>query len=40
MVGELDVNSYFFATFNAEERKFLEACAALVGKYFEKEMTR
>ena len=37
LVGELDVNSYFLATFNAEERKFLEACAALVGKYFEKQ---
>ena len=36
LVGELDVESYFLATFNTKERDFVEACAALVGKYFEK----
>ena len=36
LVGELDVESYFVGTFNAEEQEFVEACAALVSKYFEK----
>ena len=36
LVGELDVESYFVGTFNPEECKFVEACAALVAKYFEK----
>jgi len=36
LVGELDVESYFLATFNTQERDFVEACAALVGDYFEK----
>lgn len=36
LVGELDVESYFVGTFNAEEQEFVEACAALVTKYFEK----
>lgn len=36
LVGELDVESYFLATFNTLERDLVEACAAIVGKYFEK----
>ncbi len=33
--GELDVNSYFSATFTREDRRFVEDCAALVGKFVE-----
>ena len=36
LVGELDVESYFSGTFNAREQEFVEACAALVAGYFEK----
>ena len=36
LVGELDVESYFLATFNTLERDFIEAAAVIVGKYFEK----
>lgn len=36
LVGELDVESYFVGTFNPEECEFVEACAALVSRYFEK----
>lgn len=36
LVGELNVESYFLATFNEQERKFVEACADLAGRYFEK----
>jgi L-methionine (R)-S-oxide reductase len=34
LMGELDVNSYFAGTFSSQEREFLEACVALVSKYF------
>lgn len=36
LVGELDVESYFLATFNTLERDLVEACATIVGKYFER----
>jgi L-methionine (R)-S-oxide reductase len=36
LVGELDVESYFQATFNVAERELVEGIAAIVGKYFEK----
>jgi L-methionine (R)-S-oxide reductase len=36
LAGELDIDSYFPATFAGPEREFVEACAALVGKYWEK----
>ncbi len=35
LFGELDINSYFAATFAGEEQQFVESCAALVGKYVE-----
>jgi len=37
MVAELCIESYFVGTFDAPEQKFIEACAALVGRYMEKE---
>jgi putative methionine-R-sulfoxide reductase with GAF domain len=36
LAAELDVESYFVATFNEAEQEFVEACAELVGKYLEK----
>ncbi|HEX4604145.1 MAG TPA: GAF domain-containing protein [Candidatus Angelobacter sp.] len=36
LYGEIDINSYFANTFGAEDQQFVEACAALVGKYLEK----
>jgi L-methionine (R)-S-oxide reductase len=36
LAGELDVESYFPATFAKEEQTFVEACAAIVGKYLDK----
>jgi L-methionine (R)-S-oxide reductase len=36
LVGELDIESYFPATFAPPEQEFVEACAALVGKYLAK----
>ena len=36
LAGELDVESYFPGTFNKEEREFVEACAAMVGRSWEK----
>jgi len=33
LVGELDVESYFPGTFTKPEQDFVEACAAIVGKY-------
>jgi GAF domain-containing protein len=35
VVAELDVESYFTNTFQAADQKFVESCAALVGKYME-----
>ncbi|HTR23790.1 MAG TPA: GAF domain-containing protein [Terriglobales bacterium] len=37
MVAELCIESYFVGTFDAQEQKFIESCAALVGRYIEKE---
>jgi len=36
LVGVLDAESYFLATFNTLEKDLVEACAAIVGRYFEK----
>ena len=36
LIGELDVESYFSGTFTAQEQQFVEACAALVSRYCEK----
>jgi L-methionine (R)-S-oxide reductase len=35
VVAEIDVESYFTNTFQKPDQKFVEACAALVGKYME-----
>ena len=32
LFGEIDINSYFADTFNFDEQKFVEACAALVSE--------
>jgi GAF domain-containing protein len=34
LIGELDIESYFTATFTKPEQDFVEACAALVGYVF------
>ncbi len=36
MVAELCIESYFANTFDLPERKFIESCADLVGRYMEK----
>jgi GAF domain-containing protein len=36
VVGELDIDSHQPAAFHGRDRKLVEACAALVGKYMEK----
>ncbi|HEV3307877.1 MAG TPA: GAF domain-containing protein [Candidatus Sulfotelmatobacter sp.] len=36
LAAELDIESYFFTTFTDPEKEFVEACARVVGKYFEK----
>jgi len=36
LAGELDVESYFAGTFDKSEQDFVEACAAVVGKYLGK----
>jgi L-methionine (R)-S-oxide reductase len=36
LIGELDIESYFLGTFTAPEQKFVEACAAMVAKYLER----
>ncbi len=36
VVAELCIESYFAETFHAPEQKFVESCAALVGRYMEK----
>ncbi len=33
LVAELDIESYFPSTFNQAEQQFVEACAAVVGRY-------
>jgi L-methionine (R)-S-oxide reductase len=35
VAGELDIDSHFPAAFSAEDREFVEYCAALVGKKLE-----
>ncbi|MGA7848488.1 MAG: GAF domain-containing protein [Terriglobales bacterium] len=37
VVAELCIESYFADTFNGPEQKFIESCAALVGRFMEKE---
>jgi L-methionine (R)-S-oxide reductase len=37
IVAELCIESYFVGTFDPAEQKFVESCAALVGRYMEKE---
>ena len=36
LAAELDIESYFASTFSRLEQEFVEACAALVGKYLGK----
>jgi GAF domain-containing protein len=36
LAAELDIESYFFSTFTDPEKEFVEACAGVVRKYFEK----
>jgi L-methionine (R)-S-oxide reductase len=36
LAGELDIESYFTATFTKSEQKFVEACAAIVQEYLGK----
>ena len=36
VVAEIDVESYFANTFQKADQEFIEACAALVGRYIEK----
>jgi putative methionine-R-sulfoxide reductase with GAF domain len=33
VAAELDIESYFVNTFTRSEQEFVEACAAVVGKY-------
>jgi L-methionine (R)-S-oxide reductase len=35
VAAEIDVESYFAQTFSKAEQEFVEACAALVGRYME-----
>ena len=35
LAAELDIESYFAGTFTKSEQEFVEACAAVVGKYLE-----
>lgn len=35
LAAELDIESYFAGTFTKPEQEFVEACAAVVGKYLE-----
>jgi L-methionine (R)-S-oxide reductase len=36
VVAEICIESYFADTFTAVEQEFIESCAALVGRYIEK----
>jgi L-methionine (R)-S-oxide reductase len=36
VVAEICIESYFVDTFTAEERAFVESCAALIGRFMEK----
>jgi len=35
LIGEMDVESYFTETFQEDDQEFVEACAVVVGRYFE-----
>ncbi|SRR5258708_1844690 len=37
VVAEIDINSYFANTFLPEDQQFVESCAALVGRFMEKD---
>ncbi len=37
VVAEICIESYFANTFDPDEQRFIESCAALVGRYMEKE---
>jgi GAF domain-containing protein len=37
LAAELDIESYFAGTFTKSEQDFVEACAAIVGRYIEKD---
>lgn len=39
LIGAIDVESYFTETFQEDDREFVEACAAIVGSYFENRLT-
>ena len=34
LIAELDIESYFSDTFTTTDQNFVEACSAIVGKYF------
>ena len=34
LIGEIDVESYFTETFHQQDREFIEACAAIAGRFF------
>lgn len=36
VVGEIDIDSHDLAAFSAQDREFLEACAAIVGSFIER----
>jgi len=36
LAAELDIESYFADTFTKPEQEFIEACAAVVGRYLGK----
>jgi len=36
LAAEIDIESYFFDTFNKTEQEFVEACASVVADYLEK----
>ena len=36
VVGEIDIDSHDLAAFSAQDREFLEKCAAIVGNFMER----
>ena len=36
VVGEIDIDSHHLAAFSAQDKKFLEECAAIVGRFMER----
>jgi L-methionine (R)-S-oxide reductase len=36
IVGEIDIDSHELAAFGAEDRRFVEECAAVVGRFMER----